>query len=101
MGINLAVQDAVATARILAEPLQRHRVTRSDLAKVQRRREMPTVIIQTTQRLLQRVLFAPAFAGRRSGASKAAVFRAHHRPLPRRWPSISASSWRGRQGNRR
>jgi len=52
VGINLAVQDAVAAARLLAAPLRDHRVTTKDLAAVQRRRELPTVVIQTLQRFL-------------------------------------------------
>ncbi len=67
VGINLAVQDAVAAAAILAEPLRRRRVTRSDLAKVQRRRHRPTVVVQAFQRVLQRVMFEKQFAGKRSG----------------------------------
>jgi 2-polyprenyl-6-methoxyphenol hydroxylase-like FAD-dependent oxidoreductase len=54
VGINLAVQDAVAAARLLAEPLRDHRVTNKDLAAVQRRRELPTVVIQSLQRLLHK-----------------------------------------------
>ncbi|MGP3959189.1 FAD-dependent oxidoreductase [Nonomuraea sp. 3N208] len=71
VGINLAVQDAVAAATILAEPLRRHAVTRKDLAAVQRRRHLPTVIIQGAQRLLQRVVFEAQFTGKRSGLPKA------------------------------
>ncbi|MEV0147086.1 MULTISPECIES: FAD-dependent oxidoreductase [unclassified Nonomuraea] len=67
VGINLAVQDAVAAAAILAGPLRRHAVTPADLAAVQRRRQRPTVIVQAFQRMLQRVVFEPLFAGRFSG----------------------------------
>lgn len=56
VGINLAVQDAVAAARILAEPLRHRRVTRRDLAAVQRRRELPTVVTQSIQRVAHRAL---------------------------------------------
>lgn len=52
VGINLAVQDAVAAATILAEPLRQGRVTRRDLAAVQRRRTPPTVVTQSAQRVL-------------------------------------------------
>jgi 2-polyprenyl-6-methoxyphenol hydroxylase-like FAD-dependent oxidoreductase len=52
VGINLAIQDAVAAARLLAAPLREHRVTASDLARVQQRRERPAVILQTIQRTL-------------------------------------------------
>src|SRR5207244_2328609 len=49
VGVNLAVQDAVATARLLPA---------GDLAKVQRRRQPPTVATQLLQRVLQRALIA-------------------------------------------
>ncbi|WP_448417859.1 FAD-dependent oxidoreductase [Mycolicibacter minnesotensis] len=58
VGINLAVQDAVAAATRLAEPLRQHRVSRHDLAAVQRRRELPTVVTQSVQRVAHRVLDA-------------------------------------------
>jgi 2-polyprenyl-6-methoxyphenol hydroxylase-like FAD-dependent oxidoreductase len=56
MGINLAVQDAVAAATILAEPLRQHRVSDRDLAAVRRRRLFPTAVTQAVQRFLQRGL---------------------------------------------
>jgi 2-polyprenyl-6-methoxyphenol hydroxylase-like FAD-dependent oxidoreductase len=56
VGINLAVQDAVAAATILAEPLRQHRVTDRDLAAVRRRRLFPTAVTQGVQRVLQRGL---------------------------------------------
>ncbi|MGI8456556.1 MAG: FAD-dependent oxidoreductase [Propionibacteriaceae bacterium] len=64
VGINLAIQDAVAAATLLAEPLRRGRLTTADLARVQHRRWWPTVVLQTGQRLLHRVIFAPLVAGR-------------------------------------
>src|SRR6202041_216698 len=49
VGINLAIQDAVATARLLARPLREKRVTSELLASVQRRREFPTRVTQFMQ----------------------------------------------------
>ena len=49
VGINLAIQDAVATANLLAEKLRRGPVTMDDLQKVQARREWPTRLIQRVQ----------------------------------------------------
>jgi 2-polyprenyl-6-methoxyphenol hydroxylase-like FAD-dependent oxidoreductase len=46
-GINYAIMDAVATANLLTAPLKAGRVTPADLARVQRRRALPTQIIQT------------------------------------------------------
>src|SRR5262249_28225841 len=42
VGINLAIQDAVASANLLTEPLRRNSVTDADLEAVQRRRLFPT-----------------------------------------------------------
>ncbi len=49
VGINLAIQDAVATANLLAGPLRERRVTESALAAVQQRREFPTRVTQFLQ----------------------------------------------------
>jgi 2-polyprenyl-6-methoxyphenol hydroxylase-like FAD-dependent oxidoreductase len=49
VGINLAIQDAVATANLLAEALQKGRVTEALLAQVQQRREFPTRATQALQ----------------------------------------------------
>jgi 2-polyprenyl-6-methoxyphenol hydroxylase-like FAD-dependent oxidoreductase len=49
VGINLAVQDAVAAANILATPLREKRVTESQLAEIQERREFPVRVVQSIQ----------------------------------------------------
>jgi len=53
VGINLAIQDAVAAANLLAAPLREGRVSAEDLARVQRRREWPTRVTQRIQVLVQ------------------------------------------------
>ncbi|MFF0527344.1 FAD-dependent oxidoreductase [Nocardia amikacinitolerans] len=63
VGINLAVQDAVAAARILAAPLLSGRVGVAELARVQRRRWFPTVVTQGIQRLLHAAVIRPALSG--------------------------------------
>ncbi len=60
VGINYAIQDAVAAANILAEPLREGRVTERDLRAVQHRRELPTRFIQRVQAFLQRRVVAGA-----------------------------------------
>ncbi|HVW44907.1 MAG TPA: FAD-dependent oxidoreductase [Amycolatopsis sp.] len=70
VGINLAVQDAVATARLLAGPLRRGRVTKRELARVHRRRRLPTVLVQAIQRAMHRGLVRPLIEGRRGGPPK-------------------------------
>jgi 2-polyprenyl-6-methoxyphenol hydroxylase-like FAD-dependent oxidoreductase len=49
VGINLAVQDAVATANLLAGPLREGNVTEAHLAQIERRRTFPTHVIQALQ----------------------------------------------------
>ena len=72
VGINLAIQDAVATANLLAAQLRDGQVTTEDLRRVQQRREWPTRMTQRVQlaiqnRVIRRVLterdrFSPPFA---------------------------------------
>ena len=64
IGINLAVQDAVATARHLAGPLRRGAVSERELRGVQRRRRPTTVATQTLQRLAHARLIRPVLEGR-------------------------------------
>jgi 2-polyprenyl-6-methoxyphenol hydroxylase-like FAD-dependent oxidoreductase len=63
VGINLAVADAVAAANVLCAPLREGRLTDADLAKVQRRRELPTRIIQAGQVFLQNRVIEPYLTG--------------------------------------
>jgi 2-polyprenyl-6-methoxyphenol hydroxylase-like FAD-dependent oxidoreductase len=60
VGINLAIQDAVATANILAERLRTRSVTVRDLAAVERRRTWPVRVIQTFQVFMQNTIFRRA-----------------------------------------
>jgi 2-polyprenyl-6-methoxyphenol hydroxylase-like FAD-dependent oxidoreductase len=86
VGINLAVQDAVAAARILAEPLCSGRPGRLALARVQLRRWLPTALTQGVQRIAHRAVIAPTLAGRAARLEKA--------PLPlrlaQRFPVLQA-----------
>ncbi|MQA83778.1 MAG: FAD-dependent oxidoreductase [Streptosporangiales bacterium] len=65
VGINLAIQDAVAAANLLAEPLLRGHTSVDDLAKVQQRREMPAAATQWMQRVLQARFIGPLLRGTR------------------------------------
>jgi 2-polyprenyl-6-methoxyphenol hydroxylase-like FAD-dependent oxidoreductase len=62
VGINLAIQDAVATANILGPVLKKGVPKFSDLKRVQQRREFPTKVIQTFQVMAQNRLLAPTLA---------------------------------------
>src|SRR5256714_316333 len=64
VGINLALQDAVATANLLAAKLKIGSVSVSDLEQVQQRREWPTRLIQTMQTFIHRKVVT----GRSSGS---------------------------------
>ncbi|MFC5061496.1 FAD-dependent oxidoreductase [Actinomycetospora atypica] len=68
VGINLAIQDAVAAASLLAGPLLRGAVRSRDLAAVRRRRFLPTALVQGLQRLLHRMIVIPVLEGRRTAA---------------------------------
>ncbi|KIH96798.1 hypothetical protein LP52_22985 [Streptomonospora alba] len=70
VGINLAVQDAVAAAALLAEPLKRGRATGRRLGAVRRRRLLPTVAIQGLQRILHKRMVGPILEGRRPAPPK-------------------------------
>ena len=66
VGINLAIQDAVATANLLAEKLQRGPVHLDDLRKVQARRELPTRLIQGMQIFIHRRVVTGRASGKRN-----------------------------------
>ena len=66
VGINLAIQDAVAAANCLADPLRRRELIEEDLlAQVQRQRALPTRVIQRMQVIIQRRIIAPRLVGSR------------------------------------
>ena len=63
IGINLAIQDAVATANALAGPLARGQHPDPLLARVQKRRELPTKVIQAGQKAAQDNLIGAVLSG--------------------------------------
>jgi 2-polyprenyl-6-methoxyphenol hydroxylase-like FAD-dependent oxidoreductase len=64
VGINLAIQDAVAAGNILAEPLLQNTVTNGLLGKVQERREFPTRMTQRLQIFAHKRFIGAALAHR-------------------------------------
>src|SRR5713101_4868399 len=65
VGVNIAVQDAVAASNILAAPLKEGRLGDSDLEAVQARRLWPVRATQAAQVFLQNRMIAPTLAGTR------------------------------------
>jgi 2-polyprenyl-6-methoxyphenol hydroxylase-like FAD-dependent oxidoreductase len=63
VGINLAIQDAIAAGNLLAAPLRAGRLTTEDLRRVQRRREWPTRITQRAQLLVQNLVIRRVLSG--------------------------------------
>lgn len=63
IGINLAVEDAVASARYLVEPLRLGGVGLRDVRAVQRRRRPTTAATQTLQRIAHTRVIAPVLRG--------------------------------------
>lgn len=74
VGINLAIQDAVAAANILAGPLARGEAADPLLPKVQARRMLPTRVIQSGQRALHRAVLEPLVTGQAESRSAPPVF---------------------------
>ena len=87
VGINLALQDAVAAANLLSAPLAEGRLGVSDLAKVQKRREWPTRATQWFQLQVQQRIIAPVL-GRSTSLELPLIVRLLARyPILRRIPA--------------
>jgi 2-polyprenyl-6-methoxyphenol hydroxylase-like FAD-dependent oxidoreductase len=91
VGINLAIQDAVAAANLLAVKLTSADVTPHDLDQVMRRRLFPVKVIQAMQVAIHNRVLKPRVAG---GASAAPAPQApwplkllDRIPWLRRWPA--------------
>jgi 2-polyprenyl-6-methoxyphenol hydroxylase-like FAD-dependent oxidoreductase len=82
VGINLAIQDAVAAANILSGPLAAGRCGEGDLARVQRRREWPTRMTQWMQLIAQNTFLKKTLEGRALKGLPWAL------TLLRRWPVL-------------
>jgi 2-polyprenyl-6-methoxyphenol hydroxylase-like FAD-dependent oxidoreductase len=74
VGINLAIQDAVAAANVLWQPLQVGRVGPEHLRDVQRRRQWPTRVTQALQVMVQRRVIGPTLQGDAGGWLAAPLF---------------------------
>jgi 2-polyprenyl-6-methoxyphenol hydroxylase-like FAD-dependent oxidoreductase len=74
VGINLAIQDAVATANLRWEPLRSGRPSADQLRRVQARRQWPTRITQALQVLVQRRVIAQTLQGGHRGRMTPPLF---------------------------
>jgi 2-polyprenyl-6-methoxyphenol hydroxylase-like FAD-dependent oxidoreductase len=87
VGVNLAIQDAVATANLLWEPLRRGQVSGEDLARVQQRRQFPAKITQRIQVALQNNVISPALQSTGPVKPPLAIRLTDRFPLLRRIPA--------------
>jgi 2-polyprenyl-6-methoxyphenol hydroxylase-like FAD-dependent oxidoreductase len=87
VGINLAIQDAVAASNILAAPLREGRLADADLAAVQARRLFPARATQAAQVFIQNRVIVPALAGKGPIRAPWPVLLLDRFPLLRRLPA--------------
>jgi 2-polyprenyl-6-methoxyphenol hydroxylase-like FAD-dependent oxidoreductase len=83
VGINLAIQDAVAAANLLWKPLRAGRPTPAEIRRVQARRRWPTRVTQRLQVLVQRRVITRALAGGQGRLTPPLAIR-----LLARWPFL-------------
>jgi 2-polyprenyl-6-methoxyphenol hydroxylase-like FAD-dependent oxidoreductase len=87
VGINLAIQDAVAAANRLAAPLRAGTLSERDLAEVQQRRTFPTRATQWIQIQVQNNILSPVLASRETPTPPWPVRLLSHCPLLQRVPA--------------
>jgi len=87
IGINLAIQDAVAAANLLAETLRKGRLGEPDLAAVQRRRERPTRTTQNVQLFIQKQIIARVLTATRKLSAPLPLRLLNWFPYLRRFPA--------------
>ena len=87
VGINLAIQDAVAAANLLYAPLQRGVPSAAELQAVQRRRELPARITQRMQVIVQNNVLVPTLQSKGPVKVPGVVRLLNRYPLLRRIPA--------------
>ncbi len=87
VGVNLAVQDAVAAANILWQPLRSGGMQESDLAAVQERRMFPTRFTQRMQVIIQNKVIDPTLREGTDIQAPLALRLTSRFPLLRRLPA--------------
>jgi len=86
IGINLAIQDAVAAANVLAAPIARGEKPDPLLSQVQKRRELPTRVIQAGQKAAQDNVIGTILSGRPITGAPLPIRLLNRFPLLRRIP---------------
>jgi 2-polyprenyl-6-methoxyphenol hydroxylase-like FAD-dependent oxidoreductase len=88
VGINLAIQDAVATANLFASKLRAGTLRDSDLDAVRRRRLFPVKVVQRMQVTVHNQVLKPVVSGEKSRLRVPWVIKLLDRtPWLRRWPA--------------
>ena len=87
VGINLAIQDAVAAANLLAAPLRAGAVSDNDLAAVQRRRSFPAGMTQLLQVFIQKNVLSRVLASREAPSPPWPVRLLNRCPMLQRIPA--------------
>jgi 2-polyprenyl-6-methoxyphenol hydroxylase-like FAD-dependent oxidoreductase len=87
VGINLAIQDAVAAANVLFKPLREARLVVDQLRRIQKRREFPTRVTQWLQVAVQRRIIARVLVQRGRLKPPLAVRLLARLPFLRRIPA--------------
>jgi 2-polyprenyl-6-methoxyphenol hydroxylase-like FAD-dependent oxidoreductase len=87
VGINLAIQDAVAATNLLWQPLSQGRVPAAQLASVQARREWPTKMMQAVQLFIQKRVISNVLGLTERPKPPFAVTLFNRFPLLRRFPA--------------
>jgi 2-polyprenyl-6-methoxyphenol hydroxylase-like FAD-dependent oxidoreductase len=87
VGVNVAVQDAIAAANILAAPLREGRLTTDHLAQVQKRRTFPMQVIQKMQLTVQNRLIDRLLDAQKPFEAPALMKLFNYFPLLRRLPA--------------
>ena len=87
VGINLAIQDAVATANILTNQLREKTVSEKDLAQIQRRRLFPTRVTQAAQVFIQKRVLSPILGSNQNVTVPFVLRLFKHFPFLRRIPA--------------
>ncbi len=87
VGVNLAIQDAVAAANLLADKLRGNQVTEADLGAVQRRRAWPARMTQRLQVVIQNRVISPVLGGSAQIRPPFVLRLLRGLPWLRRWPA--------------